>query len=235
MLRYHYILLIAGISLVGSVKAQDTHSLTELDETIRQFVDDNLQTHFDADSEVQAQIGHLDPRLRLQQCEAPLKTEIESGHLNQQSFTVKVSCPEPTKWSLRVPVKLQHFKMVAVATTPLSKGQVLSDSDVNMVKQNVTQITDGYFSSPDKIIGLEVQRNISAGNIIKRNMLKEPTVIHKGEIVKMVLEAPGFSIEGSGVAQNDGAKGQTIRVRNSRSNKIVEAVVVEAGVTTIPM
>lgn len=235
MMRYRYLWLMTSISLFGAAFADEIHSLTELEQQIYQFVDDHVQGHADKNDEIQAHIGHLDSRLRLKQCETPLKMDIESGHFHQQNFTVKVSCQQPTKWSIRVPVKVHHYKMIAVATEPLPKGHLLSHADINMVKQDVGQIADGYFSSPDKIVGLVLQRNISAGNVIKKNMLKEPTLIHKGETVRMVLQTEGFSIESTGVAQNDGAKGQTIAVKNSRSNRVVEAVVQEPGVAVIPM
>lgn len=235
MFKLSYGLILSGICFSTLASAQDVHSLEDIDNCIQTFVAENLESQFHGNNDVKAHIGHLDPRIRLPLCETELKSEIETGHVHQQNFTVKVSCEQPSKWSIRVPVKMQHFKSIVVAIDSLVKGQVIEASDLNMVKQDINQIVDGYFTSTDKVIGLEVVRNISAGNVVKKHMLKEPTVVRRGETVRMIVQAPGFSIEGSGTAQTDGAKGQTIRVKNNRSNKIVEAVVQEAGVAVIPM
>jgi flagella basal body P-ring formation protein FlgA len=161
--------------------------------------------------------------------------ENEFGQVSQNNVTIKVSCGQPKQWSLRVPVKIQHLKPVAVSTTLLSKGHVVAANDVNVSKQDVSLISDGYYQDPEQIIGLVVQRTIPAGNIIRQNMVKERVVIRRGELVRMVIQASGFSVEGSGVALTDGIKGQMIRVKNTRSNKIVEAVVQDTGVAVIPI
>lgn len=64
-------------------------------------------------------------------------------------------------------------------------------------------------------------------------MVRQPILIHRGETVKIVVSTPGFKLEADGVAQADGSIGDTIRIKNTRSNKMIDAKVKGSGVVSI--
>ncbi|HRE32670.1 MAG TPA: flagellar basal body P-ring formation chaperone FlgA, partial [Candidatus Berkiella sp.] len=121
----------------------------------------------------------------------------------------------PVKWALRVPIKLQIFQPVVVASHPIARDQILTPRDVQVLKQDIAQVGDGYFQSEDELIGLSSVKSIQPGSVIKRHMVRQPLIIHRGETVKMVVSYPGFNLEAAGVAQMDGAIGDTIKVKNA--------------------
>ncbi len=226
---------IFGCLFAQSALLQAAQSLTEIDDILNQYVHQALNEQYSDQGDFVINIGKLDPRLQLEQCSESLKPEIEFGNLNQSNFTVKVTCPAPKKWAVRVPVKVQLFKQVAVTATQLLKDHQITASDLQMTRQDVSLVSDGYFQSVDELIGMAVQKPISPGTIIKHHMVKPPTLVHRGEIVKIVIKSPGLTIEGMGIAQNDGAKGEMVKVKNNRSNRVVDAMVTEPGITVIPL
>jgi flagella basal body P-ring formation protein FlgA len=49
----------------------------------------------------------------------------------------------------------------------------------------------------------------------------------------MILESPGLLLTAKGQALEDGAKGETIRIMNTQSNRTIEAVVTAAGTARV--
>jgi flagella basal body P-ring formation protein FlgA len=58
-------------------------------------------------------------------------------------------------------------------------------------------------------------------------------LVAKGSTVTMTLEKPRMSLSVRGRALQDGARGDVVRVMNTNSNRIVEAVVVEPGLVVV--
>lgn len=213
----------------------EPQSLVEIDDTIKLFVQHSLSDQYKDKADFTVTVGQLDNRLQLEKCSDLLIPEVEFGNLSQNNFTVKVSCSSPKKWAVRVPIKVQLFKQIVVTTQQLMRDHLIGAADLQLSRQDVSQLSDGYFQSIDELIGMAAQKPIPSGAVIKHHMLKRPTLVHRGEIVKIVISMPGLTIEGTGIAQNDGAKGEMVKVKNSRSNKIVDAMVSDFGATTIPL
>jgi flagella basal body P-ring formation protein FlgA len=62
---------------------------------------------------------------------------------------------------------------------------------------------------------------------IKRNMLKSVKTIKRGKMVKMLLESGPMMIVTFGLSEEDGSRGDFIRVKNISSNRIVQAKVID--------
>ncbi|MGE3320354.1 MAG: flagellar basal body P-ring formation chaperone FlgA [Candidatus Berkiella sp.] len=215
------------------VNANEIHQPALIYEAVEKHVNVELSRAPSALNDIKTHIGTIDSRVRLQACERPLNTITEFGNIQQKHLTIKVSCDAPVKWSLRVPVKLQIFQPVVIAAMPIPRDQVISANDIQIHKQDVNQLNDGYFQTEEEIIGLSTVKTIQPGAVIKRHMVRQPIAIRRGETVKIVIISPGFTLEADGVAQADGAIGDTIRVKNSRSNKMIDAKVKSSGTVCI--
>ncbi len=217
------------------LQADEMQSLPMIEDAVQQCAQDALIAHSQSDSEFKINVGQLDHRLRLAACESPLTTEVEYGQTNPKNMIIKVSCSHPQRWTLRVPVKVQNFQTVAVASRQIMKDEYISETDLNMVKQDIYQLPPGIYVSKEPIIGLVAQRTIPIGTLFKQTMLKQPTLVKRGEVVKIIAHGKGISVEALGVAFSDGTKGQMVRVKNSRTQKMVEGTVQDVGVVSIPI
>jgi flagella basal body P-ring formation protein FlgA len=235
MAKFYKVILILNLLLNQVAFADGSQSLTDIDEVASHFVYDSLREHHGEQGDYSVNIGHLDQRLNLEQCTQALNPSIEYGQLSQNNFTVKISCSSPKKWAVRIPVKVQVFKQVVITTQHISKDMPINGAELKLQRQDVSQIGDAFYESIDDLTGLVAQKNIASGSVLKHHMVKQPTLVYRGQMVKMVIEAPGLTIEGTGIAQNDGIKGQLVKVKNVRSNRVVDAMVVDAGITVIPM
>lgn len=222
-----------GCQLITQAFAHEIQQPDLIYEAIEQHMVRELANAPSAFNDVKTSIAPLDPRLRLQACEAPIQTLTEFGNIKQKHLTVKVSCEAPTKWSLRVPVKLQVFQPVVVASQQIQRDHILTQQDLHIHKQDIAQIGDSYFQSEDELLGLSSVKSIQPGAVIKRHMVRQPIIIHRGETVKIVVSSPGFKLETAGIAQMDGAVGDIIKVKNARSNRMIDVKVKGSGEVTI--
>lgn len=226
--------LILGL-LLSPLMGWAGQPLPEIEKLVKDHVQQALDQFYEHQGDFNVQVSNLDPRLNLEQCLEPLKADLEFGRINQQHLTIKVSCETPKRWAIRVPVKVQHFKEIALTTQNLQKEQLITPNDVKLVRTDISAVSEGYYASVDELIGLVATKPIAANAMVLHHMVKQPLLIRRGENVKILVKAPGLTIEGSGIAQTDGIKGQTIRVKNSRSNRIVEATVQEAGLAVVTL
>ncbi len=227
-------LLWLGLAASFTLTAQaEKQSVSDVEALVKDFVQAELDRFYENQADFSFQVGNLDKHIKLEECLEPLRPEAEFRSPTQHNFTVKVSCESPKKWALRVPVKVQLFKEIAVATQNIYKDQEITANDIKLVRTDISGVNDGYYASVDELIGLVVQRTLYTNTVIKHHMVKQPLLVRRGEMVKLVVRAPGLTIEGQGVAQTDGIKGQLIRIKNTRSNKIVEATVQDPGVAYV--
>lgn len=117
---------------------------------------------------------------------------------------------------------------VLVFMRDVPRGHVITSSDVAWEAGNPARPIRGGADMQDAI-GMEVKRAIKAGAPLLTSDLKQAALIRKGEPVKLVYVSAGVRLSVDGVAQNEAAKGEAVRVLNSYSRRTVEAVAEATG------
>ncbi|WP_221800384.1 flagellar basal body P-ring formation chaperone FlgA [Oceanobacter mangrovi] len=141
---------------------------------------------------------------------------------------VTISCASPW-WQQFVAVQLHVYETVAILTQAVNSGDVVDPSSIHFGKQDLGELSQGYIASPQQLQQQEYRRNLRAGTVLSPDMLRAAEVIQRGELVRIRLERGSIRIETRGEALSDGRIGETIRVRNLKSGKIISASVDQAG------
>ena len=122
----------------------------------------------------------------------------------------------------------QTAGQVLVLARDIPRGHVLSESDLSWQDANPARpIRNG--ADMQLAVGLEVRRALKAGQALLSADLKQPALIRKGEPVKLVYVSAGVRLVVDGVAQNEAAKGEAVRVLNSYSKRTIDAVAEASG------
>ncbi len=180
-------------------------------------------------------IAALDPRLTLPDCTQPLTVQAQEPRQLQARFNTQVSCASGNGWSIYVPVDIAVYRPVVVAVRPLDRGEVLTEADLIDSELDVTRLQGAYLTDLATAVGQEVRRPLAAQSVITQQALQAPLLIRRGETVSIRAAGQAIAVHMSGVAMTDGRLGQSIRVRNSSSNRIIDARVVGPGVTEVSM
>jgi flagella basal body P-ring formation protein FlgA len=164
----------------------------------------------------------LDPRIEVPECPVAITIYASYEALQQANVTVKASC-KPTGWYLFLMVKAVQMQNVATLSTAVSPGTLLTRSNVEIVEIDKKLLRSSTFADIEAVLGARVKRRLQPGQPITPNQL---CFVCEGDNIVISAGIPGLSIRTSGVAEQDGNIGDTIRVRNLSSDKVIGARVI---------
>lgn len=221
------LLLIAG----GLAYADAIESPDNLRRQVEIFLQNALRNEYVGikPEDLEVAVANLDSRLRLSQCRSPLRQEIASARPYGSNLTVKVSCDTPEPWAIYVPARIQTYAEVAVVVRALPRGAVLSADDVILKRMNTNQGGSGLIQELPQVIGQELKRRLDIGEPVRVSQLKAPQVIRKGDRVLLEASTASISVVTTGTALANGQVGEQIKVRNEKSNRVVDAEVIAPG------
>jgi flagella basal body P-ring formation protein FlgA len=179
----------------------------------------------DAPGSVTAAAEPLDPRLRMAECDQPISASVASPSQDTSRVTAEVRCDGSRPWRLFVPVRVTVRRGLVVAAVPLARGKVLAAGDVILAERDAGALPGGYLTTTDAAVGRVLRRNLPAGAVLSPALLESPVLVKRGQPVTLEAKAGAITVQMTGVAQADGALGQTIPVRNDSSRKVLQAVV----------
>ena len=112
-----------------------------------------------------------------------------------------------------------------VLNRAVRNGQVIGEDDIAMRDVPQDRIRKNTVTDKGQIVGKTALRTISPNRMIRTDELIAPAVISKGQPVTIRFLAKNLEIKGVGEAQEDGAIGSMIRVKNRDSKQIVQGIV----------
>ena len=174
---------------------------------------------------VEAVARELDSRVKLTPCDAPLEADLPYASTRKVRITAEVRCPGSEPWKIYVPVQLEIWQQVLVATGPLPRGKLLTAADMILAERTVTQQARGFVLDPEHAVGYRLKRALSEGDVITPGVIVSPPLIERGQNVTIEAAAGGLRVQMAGVALEDGLAGEVIMVENRESGRKVEGVV----------
>jgi flagella basal body P-ring formation protein FlgA len=123
---------------------------------------------------------------------------------------------------------------VVVASHDLARGGVIDTGDVEVVRRPRTGLPSQSLSAVDSAVGLEVRRSLRAGEAVRTADLGQPELVKRGDVVTVILHAPGMMLTVRGQALRDGHRGDLVSVTNLQSKRVLQGTVTGAGEVTLP-
>jgi flagella basal body P-ring formation protein FlgA len=195
--------------------------LTDSRAYLRQEIRKNLNTGEYSAVKIVSQA--IDTRLTLHPCDKSLTYTHRDTEKITGSVLIKVSCSSPYAWSIYTKHKVALEKKVITANKNLPRHHILSEDDLSSITLDIYKQRAGYTTDKKLLIGQQVKRRISVGNVIYSHQLKIPLRIKKGDTVNVTAKVGALSVITSGIALTNGRKGEQIDVKNRRSSRIVRA------------
>jgi flagella basal body P-ring formation protein FlgA len=145
---------------------------------------------------------------------------VESGHV---SVLVEATAVDPAgrraTRSTTVGFRVAARQDVAVAARELPRRAVVAAGDVRIERRAADRTPAGAVRELDQAIGKELVRSLAPGEALTASALATPRAIRRGAVVNLLLDGPGFRLSARGIASEDGAVGDTIRVVNQSSRR----------------
>lgn len=131
-------------------------------------------------------------------------------------------------------VRLVWSQSVPVLTRSVKKGEPLRASDVTLRQIRVGR-PGVYASRLEEVVGRSLKKNLPQGEPLPLNLITGVPIIEKGKNVIIVVRSGGLMVRAKGEALDDGALGDTVRVKNLSSKAVVSAVVVGKDTVEVKM
>lgn len=184
-------------------------------------------------NDIRVRVASIDTRLRLAACEQKITATVKETSYSAKSLSVKTQCLGSRQWTIYVPVNVDIFTQVAVSARNLHRGETVAPGDFVFKRTNTSNIAQSYLDTPEQLLGKELRRALRSGSVIKKQDLKEPTMISKGETVVIIARAGALEVKSEATALSNGLLGQQIKVQNQKSKRIVDARVTGRGTAEI--
>lgn len=177
----------------------------------------------------------VDTRVLPSQCASPIRVEMASDREISRNNTLKVSCDTPElayPWQIFISVRVDIMFPVVVATQTLAPGELINSHqiEVRYVEQN--SLRGMQFDNANQLVGVRVKRRVAKDSPIFNNNL---CFVCKNDAVSIFVRSRSFELKTTGEALQDGNQGDQIKVKNSSSNREIDAIVIGIGEVEVRM
>lgn len=135
--------------------------------------------------------------------------------------------------SQKVSVRVDAMGTAFEAVEAIARGRVLGEADVRPVRRPESQIPKDAIRDAAELAGATLRRDVRDGEPLTRRMLDLPPLVKRGDRVTMTAARGAIRITAIGEALGPGRQGESVKVRNLDSLKIVSGRV--TGPQTITM
>ena len=227
---FYLYLLCMGISSVNAEQAtyQSHDSILEASRNyIREKTSESL------DTEPNITVNRLDTRLLLPECMNELETCSSPTEKFIGHSTVGVRCTAPRPWTIYVQAHITAYTDALIATRGMRRGDQLSASDFTLKRLDLSSLPRNYLDQPEQAKGLILKRTIQRGTVLVSSILEAPKLVRRGQKVSLLAVRNGIQVRSRGQSLSDGVSGQRVQVKNLRSKRIIEGIVIDKGIVEV--
>lgn len=154
-----------------------------------------------------------------------------------KQFSAIVEVPADRSSQKRIQVTGSVFEVVKipVPARDIQRGETIRARDLDFIKQRRKTIGRSTVIDINSIIGKTPRRYLQSGKPMRIADLRLPVLVTKGKLVMLTLQNKHMLITAQGRALENGAKGEVIRVANTRSRQTVQGVVTGTNRVTIQL
>lgn len=206
-----------GPTLYSPQPQNDAHK--EIAKSVEKFV----HNHFieQGAENISVSAFPLDKRITLATCNQAYDFAMTDSEKMQAYSTVKVTCPD-TAWYVFINVKVEELKRTVVTAEMISPGTLITKLNVRTADINTNKLRNTTYSDVSELEGARLKYRVREGQPVTPRMV---CFVCKGDVITIAAKANGLTISTKGIAQQDGNRGDTIKVKNTRSEKVVLAKV----------
>lgn len=183
----------------------------------------------DMPGKVAYQVDDIDRRIAFPECKK-LEAFLPAGSQLIGKTSVGVRCNEPQGWSIFVPVLIRINLNLLISARSLPVGHILHEEDIATQTTETTYV--GGITDAQQVIGKVLRYGISAGQVLRGDMLRPPYSVVQGQSVQLMARGNRFSIRSEGVALNNASEGQTVQIR-THSGRVISGIAGAGGVVEI--
>ena len=133
----------------------------------------------------------------------------------------------------RVSGRLVRMTRLPALKHPVAPSEVIAAGDIESVSVRAERVGGDLVIDASELIGKSPRRLLRAHEPLRSLDVETPLVVHKGDLVTIVLETATMRLTAQGKALEDGSLGAGIRIANTKSSRVIDAVVVAPNLVRV--
>lgn len=152
-------------------------------------------------------------------------------------FTATIIAPADGRALHRSNISGRFYRMVEmpVPARRLGVGAVIGAGDITMIRLREEGLGTNLIVDAEMLIGQAVRRTLAAGKPVAIGSVNAPILVQKNRVVSVSLATETMVLTVSARAMEEGALGDVIRVQNTQSNTVIDAVVTGEGRVSVDL
>ena len=168
-----------------------------------------------------------EPAAGLIQCPVPARVSVTNRDRLWGEISVALTCPSGKSWTRTMKAYVSVPGEIWRAKTSILPGSPFKTAEWVRVTVDLAKLPEPLLGSladsVEALNGFEARRAIPSGRPLVLTDWQKIAVIKRGATVKVTLRGSGFDIAATGVTLDEGAVGDTVRVRTPEG-KVLEGV-----------
>lgn len=136
---------------------------------------------------------------------------------------VGVRCLAPSQWTVYIAAEVEVIARYAVTRAPLPANHVLTGADFMLVEGDLGRLPADVVTDASALAGYRTVSGLAAGAALRTALVRPPLVVQQGQVTRVILNGPGFSVQNEGQALANASRGERVRVR-IRSGQVVSGI-----------
>lgn len=133
----------------------------------------------------------------------------------------------------RVSGRLLRMTDLPVLARPIAPGETITARDVETLRIRADRVAQDSVTDAREMIGKTPRHPLRAHEPLRLVDVQVPVVVHKGDLVTILLETPTMRLTAQGKAVDDGGMNAAIRIANTKSNRVIDATVIGPNLVTV--
>ncbi len=154
-------------------------------------------------------------------------------YVGDETFRTTVLVDGKPCKTLYLRASVHPLEHVAVATRDIGRGSPINDTDFTMIRKDLAELSDGFFTDRAELRGLIAARSLSAGSVISLRCVDRPVVMKRGKIVTAEVRGRSFRITAMVKAMDNGRVGDVVRLTNLDSRKTLTGEVIDENTVRV--
>jgi flagella basal body P-ring formation protein FlgA len=141
----------------------------------------------------------------------------------RMTLNFRIVCGDETVGEYQIQITCSVMREVLVSTRRFNRADPVSASDFQIQTRDILDVNGTPVRASAALDGIQTRSPISEGQVLCTRDIEERPLVHKGQVVEAVAVEGKMRIAVKAVAMEDGREGDLINVRNSSSNKDIQA------------
>ena len=134
-----------------------------------------------------------------------------------------------------VPVRVHWWAKAVVVKKAVPARTLLLQDMMKATRVDIAGHTGHWADNTADLTGMRLTRPLAKGAVILSSHTNRPSMIKRGDLVQIVLDAGRIHIRSEGKAMRNAKRGERVLVKNLRNNEIIQAIAEKAGVVRVSL